>query len=198
MNATAHRLVDDYLQSLDAAARSLPRRDRDELMDQIRAHLDESVVEDSTEAEVRNILDALGDPRDIVAAAGPVRAPVRRGAREVFALLFLFTGIPPVIGWFAGLGLLIWSPLWTTRQKLLGALVWPGGFLSLAVVLGTFTASSSVTLCHSAMSRTAVEVCNSSGSGTNPLWWVFLAAAVIAPIAVAIYLWHAAGRRSAD
>lgn len=117
MNATAHRRIDDYLRSLDEAARNLPRRERDELVDQIRTHLDEAVSEQSTEADVLNALEALGDPRDIVAAAGPEQALVRRGAREVFALLFLVTGIPPFIGWFVGLGLLIWSPLWTPRQK---------------------------------------------------------------------------------
>jgi hypothetical protein len=27
-------------------------------------------------------------------------------------------------------GLLLWSPLWTVRQKLLGILVWPGGYIT--------------------------------------------------------------------
>jgi hypothetical protein len=80
------------------------------------------------------VLDALGPPADIVAAARPDHVPARRGAREVLALLFVVTGLPPVLGWLVGVGLLLSSPLWSVRQKLLGVLVWPGGVLMLTGV----------------------------------------------------------------
>jgi len=70
VNATAHPLVEGYLRSLDGAAKVLPRRERDELVAEIRAHLDEAVPPGASEADVRNALDALGAPWDIVAAAG--------------------------------------------------------------------------------------------------------------------------------
>lgn len=205
MNATQHRLVDDYLHSLDEAAKLLPRHDRDELVDQIRAHLDEAIGEDATEADVRNVLDALGDPRDIVAAAGPVRAPVRRGAREVFALLLLATGFPPAIGWIAGLILLIASPLWSVRQKWLGALVWPGGWFG-AFLLFTIPATSSGHVCTSngpilepsPAVHTVTFACSSGASIPGWVALVLLVIAFCAPIAVAMYLWRAAGRRSAE
>lgn len=202
MNATAHRLVDSYLGALDEVARSLPRRERDELVEQIRTHLAEAVTEDMSEADVRNVLDALGDPHDIVAAAGPVRAPVRRGAREVFALLFLVSGIPPILGWLAGLGLLISSPLWTTRQKWLGAFVWPGGWFGLFILVAT-PATVTAGSCTSSNTflepngSTVITGCASSHTITPWLWAPGVILAVGLPIVVAIYLWRVAGRRSA-
>jgi len=201
VNATQHRLVDDYLSSLDEAAKRLPRRDRDELVDQIRTHLDEAISEHSTEAEVRNILDALGDPNDIVAAAGPERSPVRRGPREVFALFLLVTGFPPFIGWLVGLGLLIWSPLWTARQKWLGALVWPGGLLGLLFwaavpVFSGAACVSGVPFDSSGGSRVVTTSCATTGHAMS-LWYLpVLVLAFALPIAVGVYLWWAAGRRS--
>src|SRR3954447_7529560 len=105
-----HPLVGGYLRSLEGAAKVLPRRERDELVGQIRTHLDEALPPDASEADVRNVLDSLGTPWDIVAAAGGEASAVRRGPREVFALILLVTGgLPvPILGWFVGLGLLIW------------------------------------------------------------------------------------------
>jgi hypothetical protein len=203
VNTTVHPLVEGYLRSLDGAARVLPRRERDELVAQIRAHFDEALPSGATEADVRNTLDSLGAPWDIVAAAGPGRMPVRRGAREVFALLLLVTGVPPVIGWFVGLGLLIWSPLWTPRQKWLGALVWPGGWLGMLIVVST-PLSFSAHPCNSAQtplspngSTTVTTGCLSSHSVGPWVWLPVFAVGVGLPILVATYLWRAAGRRSA-
>jgi hypothetical protein len=190
---------------LDGAAKVLPRRDRDELVGEIRAHLDEAVPADASEADVRNALDALGAPWDIVAAAGGESTAVRRGPREIFALLLLVTGgVPiPIIGWFVGLGLLIWSPLWTTRQKWLGALVWPGGWFGL-VLLATIPSSSGTTLCESSgtfpvpSDHPVAASCTTTGHVFA--WWEVLPVAVVAvglPIVVAIHLWRAAGRRAA-
>src|SRR3954447_5160083 len=142
-----HPLVAGYLRSLEGAAKVLPRREREELVGEIRTHLDEAVPPGATEADVRNALDSLGAPWDIVVAAGGEKTTVRRGPREIFALLLLLTGgFPvPILGWFVGLGLLIWSPLWSARQKWLGALVWPGGLLGL-LVLVTIPMSAASTL----------------------------------------------------
>jgi hypothetical protein len=128
MTTTTHRLIDEYLHRLDRAARVLPRRDRAELLAEIRSHLDAGLPPQATEADIRNLLDELGPPDSIVAAARPDRRASRRGLRELFALLLLVLGLPPVVGWLAGVGLLLSSPLWSIRQKLLGILVWPGGY----------------------------------------------------------------------
>lgn len=202
MNAIAHPLVEGYLRSLDGAAKVLPRRERDELVAEIRAHLDEAVPSGASEADVRNALDALGAPWDIVAAAGGEAKTVRRGAREVFALLLLVTGLPPLIGWVIGLGLLIWSPLWTARQKWLGALVWPGGWLGAFVLVATPIHTGSVVTCTGTALGSAVNAatsCVTTHSGP-PAWVPTLIVGVVlaVPIAVAIHLWQAAGRQSAE
>ena len=201
-----HPLAEDYLRRLEQAARVLPRADRDELVTEIRSHLFAGVGPDATEADVRNVLDELGAPEAIVAAAQPGRPRERRGAREAIALAFLVVGFPPVLGWVVGLILLLVSPLWNARQKLLGALVWPGGL----VMVGAFpflVAAGSETCVSSA---SAVQVCEAgqvcpvgpildSCTGAGIQWGLVLLAVVLvlAPIAVAAYLWVAAGRRSA-
>ena len=194
MKTTTHPLVEDYLRRLDRAATVLPRGEREELLTEIRAHVEVGLAHDPREAEVRNLLDELGTPADIVAAAAPTRPAVRRGAREAFAVLLLLTGLPPILGWLVGAGLLLWSPLWTWRDKLLGLLVWPGG---LVVALGapTFTAA------NCAVSGTAVGSpvsTNCTASGPSVLSLVLLAAAVVPPLVVAGYLYWVAGRRSTD
>lgn len=106
-----HPLAGDYLRHLERTARVLPHRQRDELVAEIRSHLDAGLPPDASEADVRNLLDELGTPTDIVAAAQPDRAPARRGAREVIALILLVAGVPLVLGWLVGVALACWSPL---------------------------------------------------------------------------------------
>jgi hypothetical protein len=189
MKTTTHPLAEEYLRRLEHHARVLPRSERDELVAEIRDHVTSGLSEDSTEADVRNLLDALGSPADIVDAARPENPPVQRGAREVFALILLVTGLPPILGWMAGVGLLLWSPLWTVRQKLLGILVWPGGYI---VWLGGPVTMQSGT-CGGAPGDISGE-CVMSGP---PLWWILtLVVLAVAPLVVAAYLYRAAGRRT--
>jgi hypothetical protein len=192
MMTTTHPLAGDYLRRLERAARVLPRRERDDLVADIRTHLDAGLPPDATEADVRNLLDELGPPEDVVAAASPDRPATRRGAREVFALVLLVTGLPPLVGWLAGVGLLLWSPLWSARQKLLGILVWPGGYVAL-LGLGLVAERS----CSSPAGRPAgvPDGCVSAG----PSVWsvVAIVVLVLAPLVVAAYLYRAAGRQAA-
>jgi hypothetical protein len=189
MKTTTHPLAEEYLRRLEHYARVLPRSERDELIAEIRNHVTSGLSADSTEADVRNLLDALGSPADIVDAARPEHPPVRRGAREVFALVLLVTGLPPILGWMAGVGLLLWSPLWTVRQKLLGILVWPGGYI---VWLGGPVTLQSGTC--GVPSGAQSDGCVISGP---PLWWILtLVVLAVAPLVVAAYLYRAAGRRT--
>jgi len=119
-----HPLAEEYLRRLESAAHTLPAQDRQELLAEIRNHLNSGLPANATEADVCNLLDELGVPEDIAAAAGPAHPTARRGPREVFALVLLVSGFPPILGWLAGAGLMLWSPLWSTRQKLLGIVVW--------------------------------------------------------------------------
>jgi hypothetical protein len=64
-------------------------------------------------------------------------APREGGVLEVFALIGLLIGglVIPVVGWFVGVALLWGSRAWTTREKLLGTLVVPGGLATSFFVL---------------------------------------------------------------
>ena len=133
-------------------------------------------------------------------SAGPLpAAPRRRGAREVFGLILLVSGFPPLLGWLAGVGLVLWSPLWTARQKLLGILVWPGGLtvaIGASLMLG---ASSDGLSCDITTDGRRIERgCVSVDSGMHPAVMAILIAVVVAaPLVVGLYLYRAAGRGTA-
>jgi uncharacterized membrane protein len=203
---STHPLVADYVRRLERAARVLPRHQRDELVAEIRDHLDAGINPDATEADVRNLLDDLGPPEAIVAAARPEGAkPLPdRGPREVLALIMLVTGLPMfLVGWFIGVGLLLWSPLWTARQKLLGILVFPGGYFVTVMVsllrVSTSTGKSHTEVCSETTSggvTNCVEVV--SGSSGPSLWpTLLLVVLVVGPLVMAGHLYRAAGRRAA-
>ncbi|GAA4942033.1 hypothetical protein GCM10025331_30690 [Actinoplanes utahensis] len=64
-------LVAAYLARVEQAASRLPAGRREELLGDLREHIEiaRAESETGTEAEVRTILDRLGDPESIVAAA---------------------------------------------------------------------------------------------------------------------------------
>jgi hypothetical protein len=195
---TTESLVADYLRQLERVARTLPAAERDELIAEIRDHLACGLAAEASEADVRNLLDDLGAPADIVAAARGDSPPPRRGAREVFGLILLVSGLPPLLGWLAGVGLVLWSPLWTARQKLLGILVWPGGLtvaIGASLMLGVSSDGLSCDL--TADGRRIERSCVDVNSGMHPAVMAILIAVVVAaPLVVAIYLYRAAGRAS--
>ena len=100
------RLVDDYLRRLDAAASALPPDRRAELIMEIREHVQEALREApvNDEAAVRNLLERLGPPEDIVSAAidptlsVQVLAPSKRTSG--LAVVSLLLGVL----WLAGIG----------------------------------------------------------------------------------------------
>jgi hypothetical protein len=115
----------------------------------------------------------------------------------VFALILLVTGLPPILGWLAGVGLLLWSPLWSTRQKLLAILVWPGGYV-LLLGLGTplIPVSDYGSCPLSPGAATDIPIgCTSSGA-PSPWWIVATVIIAVAPLLVAAYLYRAAGRQA--
>jgi uncharacterized membrane protein len=201
MMATTDSWVGDYLQRLDRAARVLPGHERDELVAEIREHIAAAVAEGASEAEVRGVLDALGRPEDIVAAARPPHPPRRRGVREIAALVLLVSGFPPILGWLVGVVLLLSSPLWTARQKLLGILVWPGGLLGALGLLGLAVVTPArVSTCEvpAVVVGDAVSRCTTTGTSgwSVALLVVACVVALVAPLVVAVHLYRAAGRAS--
>ena len=72
---TSHtnEIVAAYLRRLEQAADSLPRSRRAELVAEIREHIDDALLEAGAadEVAVRNVLERLGPPEEIAAAASP-------------------------------------------------------------------------------------------------------------------------------
>jgi hypothetical protein len=132
-------LIDDYLRRLEHAAAHRQRARRIELVAEIRGHIETALREEQAagEAAVRNVLDRLGPPEEIVEAAEPPTPPDdrRAGALEIVALLAL---IVPFIGWLVGTVLIFVSRAWSRRDKFIGAiLLWlPIALLSLGLVVG--------------------------------------------------------------
>jgi hypothetical protein len=193
MVATLHPLAEAYLDSLERAARRLPRRDRGELVAEIRAHLLETVDPDMSDAEVLTILDRLGDPEEIVEAQEPdALREDSRGTHEWAAIfLLLLGGFVFGVGWIVGLILLWSSRAWTTGQKLIGTFVVPGGLAAGFVVFG----GGVVTLaqvCTSTNPGGVTHCSGGAGSGGDIVFFVFLAVCVFGPICTAVYLARAA------
>ena len=133
----ADQLIDGYLARLDATAADLPKSARQELIDDVRSHIAEARRRepDETDATILNILDRLGEPGTVVTDAGErlglrKTLPYRPGAMEIAAVILL-----PFI-WPVGVVLLWISPAWRLRDKVIGTLLPPGGFLGIPLILG--------------------------------------------------------------
>jgi hypothetical protein len=98
-------LVDDYLRRLDAAASGLPADQRDELVSEIKDHLQEALRQAPAgdQAAVRNALERLGSPEEIAAAAADPPPGQPAGAASQINGLAIASVVVAVL-WFAGLG----------------------------------------------------------------------------------------------
>jgi hypothetical protein len=143
------RLVDDYLSRLEEAAAHLQRSRRTELIAEIREHIDTALREEDAAGEVavRNVLERLGPPEEIVEAAEPAPEAERSppGGLEVAAMVTL---VVPFIGWLFGIAMVLISRAWSNREKTIGtavALLAVVPFLAL-VVIDSYSESPSDTL----------------------------------------------------
>jgi hypothetical protein len=185
------KLVEEYLKRLDAAARGLPRAERRELRAQIEEHLRLAIGAEPDEAEVRAALERLGDPDEIVAGQDG-RREARRGigGQAVGAIaLLLVGGFLAGIGWIVGVVMLWTSVAWTTREKLIGTLLVPGGLAGSFYILAWGFAGGGTCVTSGGDGRRSVTHCT---GGTSTLDQILLAGLiaflVITPIATAIFL----------
>jgi hypothetical protein len=202
--------IKHYLERLSKAAGSLPRARRRELVSEIDQHIRETLLERPVhnQAEMLTLLDRLGDPGEIGAAASGQPEVTRSTTMETWAIiLLLLGGFVFLVGWFAGVALLWSSSVWTRRDKLIGTLVIPGGLatgmlgilITLSGVGGGHVCSSSGPVYrigkngNSHLVRAASHTTCTGGTSTVALIGILIAFAVllIGPIATAIYL----GRR---
>jgi hypothetical protein len=200
MSPTADEVVDRYLARLRDELSDLPRAHREEVVEDISEHIANarSTADAGSEAEVRTLLDRLGDPAEIAADARDrfgVQPPRRAGFVEIAALVLLLLGGFFFVGWLVGVVLLWLSDAWTTRDKLIGTLVVPGG-LALPGLLAVGVGTSSET-CTSRFGG-AAQTCTSDPAG---FWHVAaivgLVVLALAPFATTVYLSRRMGRRPA-
>ncbi|MEV6714847.1 hypothetical protein AB0M48_22760 [Lentzea sp. NPDC051208] len=140
-----HPLVTNYMSALLHDASVLSEARRAELAEEIRSHIEISLPENASEIEIRNLLDRLGEPSEIVAAELDDRpsgsqvasAPLKRSDLAGLALLLLGGALLPPVGYLVGTGLIGLSRRWSVPVRVLltglpcaGGLMWVFGFVS--------------------------------------------------------------------
>jgi hypothetical protein len=191
--STLHPVATAYLQQVRREGRDLPGDRLAELLIDLEEHLSAAIPADASQEDAREILRRFGDPREIIEAERPESTgPVEhRGTREwvaVFLLLFGFLAFG--VGWFVGVVLLWSSRAWTTKDKLIGTFVLPGGLSATAVILVLALGRSRKVMCTSyTRYGTSVAHCT-HGLSSRPSTLVSIALILLAltPITTAVYL----------
>ncbi|MEO7982299.1 MAG: hypothetical protein ABI807_15570 [Sporichthyaceae bacterium] len=200
--------VREYLERLRAEGWHLPPDRLEEMVDDVRAHVREAVAAgvaagDDAGVAARNALERLGAPAEIVRAeaeqsgvpTGPEPVPARPGAmvrygEPVAIFLLMFGAFLLVVGWLVGVLLLWLSPSWRLREKALGTLVWPFGYLGVGLAAGLVTYTESCVSTGTAAGGADITTC--TGGPPYPGWVGVLIGigVLVAPVAVAAVLWR--------
>lgn len=194
--AVTHPLATAWLERVERLAADLPSGARTELLDDLREHLDNALEPRADGAEVGAVLDRLGDPAEVVAAARadttgtvpsappPTAAPAAPAAPdgllapEVIALAALvlaglvgiFVWPVTIVLWVTGIVLVAVRGRWQGGEVLAMVLlpvVWALPVLSMVVPVGTSMGS-----CH--VDATGTEVCTMEQSGFQGGAWVLV------------------------
>jgi hypothetical protein len=127
-------LVREYLRKLKTQSRVLPRAQRKELLSDIHEHIQTSlaVAPNHDATHTREVLERLGDPGDIVAAASSsdsayAGSRLRQWGPLGTVLLLQFGAFLCGVGWLTGVLLLWTSQHWRFRDKVIGTALIPGG-----------------------------------------------------------------------
>lgn len=207
-----HPLATAWLARVDDLAADLPAGVRGELLADLREHLDTALPPDADQAEVAAVLERLGDPADVVAAARadaggspppppPPAAPAGPGpgltTAEAVALVALV---------LAGLVVPLFWPLSVLLFAVGAAVVasvgrWRGGEAVAALLLPVpwalvvasvlLPVGMSTTTCTSDAS--GVEQCVTEGGGAQPL--LLVAAVALLVVTVLLTRWLARAPR---
>lgn len=201
-------IVARYLKELERALADVPKARRREIVAGIAEHIEASIAGSGaeSEAEVRNVLEQVGEPETIAAETRTDLGIERRGGGvlEGFAIAFLLVGgiLIPMLGWVVGAVLLWVSRVWNTKDKLIGTLLVPGG-LGAAVFFWLFVTPSSATCViegevvrpGGSPSEVPVGTCAAATVGPDIVWTLLLLVLALVPIGTAIYLGRKAFRR---
>ena len=120
----ADELVRRYLAQLNAALRHLDASRREEILAEVRGHIEEgrAGLDPDDAASIRTLLDRVGDPAAIAAEAGaPPPGSRRWDAWAPWLIIFGF--IASGLGWIAGVLILWTSPTWSRRDQLVATIV---------------------------------------------------------------------------
>lgn len=179
---TAQALVEDYLARLRAAAAVLPPERRRELLDEIADHIaDAQAAGAADQPAVHALLERLGEPAEIVAAAwddtSTSGAPTGLGMEGLALRVMAYGGVLlPVVGWLVGVAMVWMSRRFQLREKLAATLLLPGG------VWGFFPLPLRVDL----------PGCKVTGGGCSPLGgepgWAIALGWVLVSLAVPVVL----------
>lgn len=123
--ARGDQIVDGYLARVESALSDLPTPQRARIVGEVRDRIARAraSIADESEADVFRLLGEIGEPAATAAQArARLPAPPRTGWLEVLAI----AGLSLV--WPLGIVLLWRSRVWSTREKLIGTLVPPGGY----------------------------------------------------------------------
>jgi hypothetical protein len=135
MTTQKERLMDDYLERLHHSLRDIPASQRETIISEIVTHIDDAfdAEPDDSEASLRNVLERVGDPEEIASEARDrfeIPTPTPSWRETAALVLLLVGGFLYFIGWIVGVVLLWSSDVWSTRQKIIGTLVVPGGLFT--------------------------------------------------------------------
>jgi uncharacterized membrane protein len=145
---TPQLVVQRYLNQVARHLQDLPDSERFELIEDLRAHIEEATggVDAASEADVRNVLDRLGQPQDLAREARerasdtdepagedqPTLATEQRktpGALEVAAIILT------AVFWPIGIVLAWASDRWLTRDKIVATAIPFAATLMLGVIV---------------------------------------------------------------
>jgi hypothetical protein len=188
--SSLHPVATAYLQQVRREGRDLPGDRLAELMVDLEEHLAAAIPADASDEDACEVLARFGEPREIVAAERPesMVPAEHRGPREWAAIfLLLFGFIAAGVGWVVGVVLLWRSRAWTTRDKLVGTLVLPGGlFLTIVLLLLALGKPRKEMCIHYG---TSVARCtHGSGGGPSTIVSIALILLALTPVATAVYL----------
>ncbi len=144
----AEQRVDEYLKRLETELADVPADRREEIVSEIRSHIAEETARGglTTEADLYNLLERLGDPAEIASAARPATAgpqPARARFGQAGAIEMLAMILTPFI-WPVGVILYWTSSRWRTRDKVIATLIPPGGYPGLLLTVPFLLFSATV------------------------------------------------------
>ena len=187
--STLHPAAAAYLRQVRREGRDLPSDRLAELLIDLEEHLSAAIPAGASEEDAREVLARFGDPHEIVDAERPeLIVSTHRGTREWAAIFLLLFGLFAAgVGWVVGVILLWSSRAWTTKDKLIGTLVLPGGLFTSAVLVLLATGRAHKEMCLY-RGPSLVHCTRVASSGPSSLGSIGLIMLALTPIATAAYL----------